>query len=640
MKRYIFFYNCLVGLCFALIEIAYVFWSGIKREQNVWFQTKFSSLKFMLLSLLIYSIAIFIIAYISSLLAKIINKYWLKQVSAVRLNVALTGSIFSALFLGTHINISRMLLSKFTYLQLLLYGLPLFFASIFIFAFIGYFIFGFSSNLLRDKNKSILLISFFSILIFINLIFCFIPQQEKVSSEQMKEKPNIILISIDTLRQDRLGCYGYDKPTSPNIDMIAHQGAIFINSFAQYHSTLPSHISMMTSLPPLVHDVVNDKDVLDRNRKTLAEILKSHGYACIAFVDGKKFSRIGGAHGFSRGFDWYGHYPENTTIFSRLLPIRLILGIKRLLIKYYPEHGEGITNNVMAWLSKNQKYPFFLFIHYFSVHSQLFGLPYWRYPPFDEKLVDLPVIPERFVIDGISGGRFLNKILQSPRLENFVNEDLPVLNQLYDCGVAYVDSQIGRLYKQLKNLNLLDSTALFITSDHGEEFMEHGKLLHSQDYVECLKVPLIISLPHFKSQSNKIYSNVQGTDLAPTILDLAGIKPLPEMTGNSLMVEIRRQSLPERAIISTCGKAMHYKNYSLLLKDKKIEVYDLIDDPKQKNDLSKQRPDVVEELMNIYIESIKKYNTFKSNLKWQNKKEVIILSPKEIQELKSLGYIK
>ena len=637
MKRYIFF-NYLVGLCFSLIELAYILWGEIKREQNVWFQTKFSSFKFSLISLVIYSITIIIIAYFSALLIKTIKKYLFKKLSDLLLNIALTASLFIALFLGTHICYSIIPITS-SRSQLLSYALPLFIISMFIFTLIGYLIFRFSYKLLHHRTKPIL-ISLFSFLILVNLIFCLISHQKTALYEQNKNKTNIILISIDSLRQDRLACYGYDKPTSANIDMIAHQGVIFINSFAQYPSTLPSHMSIMTSLPPFIHDVIIIKDVLDINRKTLAEILNNNGYTCIAFVDGKRQSLIGGSRGFSRGFDWYGHYPENTTIFSRLLPIRFVLGIKIILNKYFPEHGNGITNNVISWLHRNRRYPFFLFIHYYSVHAQPVGIPYWRYPPFDKKLVNFPIIPEHFIIDRVSGARFLSKILQSPRLENFIHEDLQVLEQLYDCGIAYVDSQIGRLYKELINLNLLNTTAIFITSDHGEEFMEHGRLSHSQDYVECLKVPLIVSLPNYQSQSNKIFSNVQGIDLAPTILELAGIKAPLEMMGTSLMAEIRGYSLPERVIMSTCGKAMHYKNYSLLLKENNIEVYNLNDDPKQKNDLSRSDPDLLAELMNIYIKSITDYNTIKSNLKWQNRKELITLSPQDIQELRSLGYIK
>ncbi len=634
MKKYVFF-NYLLGLSFALIEISWQLYVGVIDENAVWFQSTASSLKFFIISLIIYSFFIIIIAYISIFITALIKKSFLRKISPTPFSMALTTGILLSLFLGTDVCYSKLSVHN-SLSQLIGYGFLIFFASLFVFILGAYLIFTLIFKLSRQK-LNIILILCFSIIFVIILTLCFTTQEQTLITN--KDKNNIVFISIDTLRQDRLGCYGYKKPTSPNIDAIANEGIVFSNSFAQYHATLPSYMSMMTSLIPLVHDVIDSSAVLDKNRITLASLLKSNGYTCIAFVDGKRKSYIGGFHGFSRGFDWYGHYPENTTLFSKILPIRFILGFKVILNKYFPEHGNGITKSVISWIRKNKKYPFFLFIHYYSVHSQPSGLPYWRYPPFDKKLVDSPVIPEHFAVDGATGSRFLSKILHTPRGKKFIAEDLPVLSQLYDCGIAYVGAQIGKLYKELKNMNLLNTTAIIINSDHGEEFLEHDKLMHTQDYSECLKVPLIISAPLHRSHQRTICSNVQGIDLAPTILDIAGINAPAKMMGTSLMKKIRGEKMPEAVIISTCGHAMHYKNYALLIKEKDIELYDLNNDPKQKNDLSKSHETLFYDLMTIYNKTIEEHLAIKSKLTCQEEKEKIKLSPRDIERLKSLGYI-
>lgn len=621
--------STLLGMVIGLLECALQLWGGIFREQGIWFPTPSPRLRFLLAALGIYLIFSLVIALISSVLARLLAGRSRKNLSSF-----LSAGIFLGLFVATQFFYGGVPL-RWTRGEVIIGGAVLFFGGVGLLLLCRRLPFFRLSRGIRSRGVAILLL-FALGLGAADLSLVWFPSS--VSSPP-DLRPNIILVSIDTLRRDRVGCYGYSRPVTPRIDRLARRGTIFDNAYAQYHSTLPSHMSMMTSLPPLVHGVIDDRDVLSRRITTLAELLTRSGYHCLAFVDGKKRSKIGGSHGFSRGFQWYGHYPEDTTVWSRLLPVRFLLGIKILFNRYFPAHGRPITNNVISWLQRIRVRPFFLFLHYYGVHAQPSGLPYWRYPPRDQYLVDLPVDPRHFEIGGVSGARFLLKIVNSPRRARFQEDDLPVLRQLYDCGVAYVDEQMGLLEDALKDLNLLDDTVIIITSDHGEEFLEHSRLSHQQDYGECLRVPLIIIEPPGPEKAERIDSLVEGIDLAPTILELAGVALPEEMMGLSLLPALQGRSFPDRVMIGGAGKALQSRRYSLLKREGKFELYDLREDPGQKNELSLSRPDDYSYWLEVYKKKVKDCLKRRTALGLKEGEAKLNLSPRERRELESLGYV-
>ena len=331
---------------------------------------------------------------------------------------------------------------------------------------------------------------------------------------------NVILISIDTLRADHLGCYGYHRDTSPSIDRLASEGILFENAFSNSHWTLPSHMSMMTSQYPSVHDVnlhYRYDQRLDESKTTLAEVLKSNGYATAAFTGG---GQVAPEFGFGQGFDEY-----NT--------IDTLYGNTELL------------DGIFDWLDKNHDRRFFMFVHTYSAHS-----PYIPPEPFrgmfddnySGNIIDSPEKMNKACIGDCNiHGLFASSINTSDP------QDVYHAIALYDEGIRYTDYCIGELLERLDSLDLSRETAIIFTSDHGEDLTEHGIIAEHHDvYDEQTHVPLIIRLPG--GDSKRAESLVQSIDITPTILDILDIPPTPGMQGEDLipMPETDKNAFIER----------------------------------------------------------------------------------------------
>src|SRR5439155_17158544 len=331
---------------------------------------------------------------------------------------------------------------------------------------------------------------------------------------------NVVLVSIDTLRADHLGCYGYHRPTSPNIDRFANDAVLFEQVVNTGGGTLPVHMSMFTSLPPIVHNVqpYNGRR-LDAERITLAEQLKERGYTTAAFADG---GWLRAQFGFDQGFDLYDDAGGG---FRKIIP------------------------KVLAWIHTHREERFFLFVHTYDVHSGGRRLTYD--PPegfrgrfdlgysgtFDgcrlrKCASKLLVWLNNHILDGkISGRNF------------FSAEELTYIVSLYDGAIAYADSEIGRLLDALTALDLYDRTLIIVTSDHGEEFLEHGLMLHWQNYEEQARVPLILKLPSSRVRRRRVPALVSTLEVMPTILDIVDVPPNGEVRGESMMPLLRGGTL-------------------------------------------------------------------------------------------------
>ncbi|MBM3234694.1 sulfatase [Candidatus Poribacteria bacterium] len=340
-----------------------------------------------------------------------------------------------------------------------------------------------------------------------------------------EQPPNVILISIDSLRADHLGCYGYPKPTSPNIDALANESVVFTNAISTTTWTLPAHISMLTSLYPEVHQVINDGNKLSDKAVVCAEIMKEAGYLTAGFVSGPYLSS---KFGYNQGFDLYDDYTINYSSNE--------------------ESHRGITSpkihqQVTKWLEQNYRSPFFLFIHYWDVHYD-----YVPPPPFDT-MFD----PDYTGI--ITGQDYERNELINPQMPE---RDLEHIIALYDGEIAFTDSYIGKLMTYLKKLDIYENTMVILTSDHGDEFFEHGCKGHRNNlFDETLKVPLIIKFPSEKK--NPIFASlsphevsterseqapikpvvlseqVSIVDIGPTFIDYLSITPNSNLDGQSLL---------------------------------------------------------------------------------------------------------
>ncbi|MEQ8766968.1 MAG: sulfatase [Planctomycetota bacterium] len=327
------------------------------------------------------------------------------------------------------------------------------------------------------------------------------------------ETPNVLVILVDTLRADHLGCYGYPRPTSPTLDRLAARGIRFERCLAQSSWTLPSVASLMTGLHPPAHGVVDAASGLQiaRGVETMAERLSAAGFTTAAFSAN---FLVGPAGGFDRGFERFEALPFAS--------------------------AESLNRSVRAWLDEVGSHPFFGYVHYYDPH-----LPYAapapktrRFVPEEEQALGrLDEVIERFHQVAQEAALFADRLTIRDEVEGHlqVGEGEIVISRwlrdrlidLYDAEIRYWDDQLAELLEGLAARGLMDRTWLIITSDHGEAFGEHGYLAHGQTlYDELVRVPLIIVPP--RSQSGFVETQaVEMTDIAPTVLSLLG-RTVPE----------------------------------------------------------------------------------------------------------------
>lgn len=319
--------------------------------------------------------------------------------------------------------------------------------------------------------------------------------QNPVEKIEKKEDVNIILISIDTLRSDHLGCYGYVKDTSPYLDKFCSDSVLFMNNYSHSPSTLPSHMTMLTSLYPYRHKLIAQKSgflqKLDIDISLVSQILREEDYFTTAIVDG---GYVGTRFGFSRGFDIFF---ENTEITKK----------NNLSGRLFKRSSD--------WIKKNSDKKFFLFLHTYQVHTPyaspdpynlMFykGEPIWKWAHIESLLAE-------------NGGFNKYKKFSDKERENLI--------ALYDGCIRYTDEEFFKpLLQLLRDLKIYDRTMIIFTADHGEEFYEHGSWGHTHSlYNELIKVPLIIKFPGSEYQGKKVEPVSRIVDIVPTILEAAGI---------------------------------------------------------------------------------------------------------------------
>ncbi len=413
-----------------------------------------------------------------------------------------------------------------------------------------------------------------------------------------------ILVVIDTLRADHLGAYGYDRPVSPRIDALAADATRFENAISPAPWTLPSLATLMTSLYPTVHGAVRSSDVwelswltdpqgfdavtrLEPSRTTLAEILKRAGFATAGFVQGAYPSRV---FGVAQGFDVYA---DNATPGMRF-----------------------DIEDALAWLDRERPERFFLYLHTVEVHSPYAPIelnPFFaaRWPKERRAYFARAVEEERArfaALDfGSSAGSLVDGSLESIQAlkglaPNAPAKDVEQLVALYDRGVAYTDHWIGHLLDQLRARGLLDASVLVVTSDHGEEFLEHGFLEHGRTfYDEMLRVPLIVRVPG-EGQGRVVTQQVGLVDVLPTLLDVLGVETPRAVQGRSLRPLLRGESLAARAQFGEAGmepreRAVRTDGWKYVRRPGgREELYDLRADPGETDDRCARAPETCREL--------------------------------------------
>jgi arylsulfatase A-like enzyme len=374
-------------------------------------------------------------------------------------------------------------------------------------------------------------------------------------AEAPASPPNLILISIDTLRADHLGIYGYERDTSPNLDAFGREGVVFENTAAPSGWTLPSHATMMSGLAPQRHGAVGARFRIRDDVPLLAEQLSEAGYHTAAVANGPF---VGERFGFDRGFGSF-HYVD---------PVHVV------------EHHR----QVMEVLGKAQP-PFFLFFHYMSVHQ-----PYE--PPEEFDLFSRPDAPRP---EGDGNLRTLKAALQ--RGTRTLDEaELAALRDRYDGEIRYLDHRIRDVFTALGD-RIDRDTVVLITSDHGEEFLEHGDLGHNGNLYQVLvRVPLMLRGPGIP-QEMRVTTMAGLVDIMPTFLDLAGLPIPPNVQGTSLRNLWEQREVPDRHLELVTGYAFvgtELLKVGVRTQDLKLvvdvrtgnrEVYDIARDPGERNNL-------------------------------------------------------
>lgn len=333
------------------------------------------------------------------------------------------------------------------------------------------------------------------------------------------EEPRVaILISLDTLRADHLSCYGYGRETSPHMDALSADSALFENVYAPSPWTLPSHVSMLTGMHCVHHQVAYDNEKMDPDLGTIADCLRREGFFCSAFTGGGFVSSI---YGFSKGFDTYDEGAGG--VFQQDSAERLFAAASRWL----DERGAGND--------------FFLFLHTYQPHDP-YACPY----PFRRMFLDDDAEWGDIDLMGRLGGKpGIFQPLPDRARRNVV--------ALYDAEIRYTDeSLIGPLMRKLKELGLYDQALIMVTGDHGEEFFEHGGWGHGHNiFDESLKVPLIVKFPGSRFAGSRIGSVVSLVDIMPTILETFSAEfSVEEMDGKSLIPLLKGRESGDRTFMA------------------------------------------------------------------------------------------
>ena len=306
----------------------------------------------------------------------------------------------------------------------------------------------------------------------------------------VQDGTNVILVSVDTLRADRVGCYGYPRATTARLDGLSADAAVFMRTYAPSGWTLPSHVSLLTGLNVMNHQVEGDSDRMDPEVPTLAGELKKRGFYCAAMTSGGFVSAV---FGFDLGFDAFQMGPW---------------GIFKL------DAAARLGRVASDWLREHRDRNFFLFLHTYQCHA-----PY-DLPEPDRSAFLAPGTPARLrdPLNAVGGQRGIFRPLPE--------QDRLNASDLYDAEVRYTDRiLIGPLLDTLRETGLYDRTLVIVTGDHGEEFYEHGAWTHGADlYDESLKVPLLIKFPRSRFAGRRVESIVRLTDIMPTILREAGAR--------------------------------------------------------------------------------------------------------------------
>jgi arylsulfatase A-like enzyme len=429
-----------------------------------------------------------------------------------------------------------------------------------------------------------------------------------------RRRPNVILISLDTVRADHLSVYGYPRSTTPNLERLAEEGVVFEHAFTQTPWTVPSHMSVFTSLYPSVHSITHLTPQSDMSAM-IPEILRDAGYLTAGFVA----PVLSEDYGFAKGFDYY----------LRTDQVR---------------PADIMVDRALEWLAGDpaepviREQPFFLLLHLFDAHH-----PYEPPWPFDTA----------FIPAYRSDIRELSQTHPYAQEKNLTDEELAEVVALYDGEIAYADFAIGRFFDALRELGLYDEALIVVFGDHGEGFLEHGLMNHGNSvYEELIRVPLLLRLPGGRSGGERIDEPVQLIDIAPTILQELELEPPPVMQGTSLFNPVLRDGSPRFAYVSEAYAACIRTDSWKVIENPEsraktiprslgvdYELYHLTEDPREQKNLALEQTERLGSMTEVLRRLARENQDLRRQIREDLDVQELELSEEQERELRALGYV-
>lgn len=391
---------------------------------------------------------------------------------------------------------------------------------------------------------------------------------------------NVILIVVDTLRADHLGLYGYNRPTSPRLDALGARSLVVDHMIAQAPWTKPSVASILTSLPPADHRVTLETtdNILADEILTLAELFRDAGFSTAGFSENP---HIHPSLGFDQGFD---HFDAETK---------------------WKGDPQAMAEKISSWIDGHAAERFFLYAQFLDPHAPYTPRDPYRTQFLEGRTTGDPIIEKAKVNELQTASGELKAELS--------RDDLDYLVALYDAEIRAVDEALGGIFERLEDLGLAEHTIVLITSDHGEEFLDHGRLEHGKTlFEESIHVPFILYTPGFEARRDP-ETVVQHTDIAPTLLELANVQVPPEFHGRSLVPLLSGDAIEPRPALSQTnwrnhrGDALRSAEWKLVAEHAapKPELFHLPSDPREQHDVREANEATAETLardLNLRLE--------------------------------------
>jgi len=444
-------------------------------------------------------------------------------------------------------------------------------------------------------------------------------------------KPDVVLVVVDTLRADHLGAYGYDQPTSPHLDRLARAGVRFTNARATSSWTLPSVASLLTGRYPAAHGAERNTDALASDVVTLPEALRDAGYMTAAFSANPAF--VTPTQGLAQGFDTFVVLHGAATrrrAEGNTAPADPWL---RSAVELAP--ADEVTARALRWIAGRDHVPapYFVYAHYFDPHAGYF-------PP--------PAYATRF---GVAEDDPLRGEAQWPLLLTFDAPagpaDTATLRKLYDAEIAFTDQQIGVLVEAVR-ARARRPTYFIVTSDHGEEFGDHGGIQHGRAlWEELIRVPLIVLGPDVPP-GGVVDTPVSLVSLWPTLAELLGAAPPAQADGPGL-ADLLRGGVPARAprvfadLLPRFPRDRHLHRRAVIdgpwkltvAPDRATALYDLASDPGERHDLGRAQIGRTKLLQAI----LKAHHAVANSARTELPPETVTLTEERRERLKALGYL-